>query len=91
MSHFHLLERNDIYNGPVDYSTPVGHAEIWLCSNTVKDHIERRKPVSEKFKSDDCRDSSWISKFRAHTDADPEYVTFAKGKSGRWYVQAVYI
>jgi len=91
MSHFRLLERNDIHNGPVDYSTPVGHAEIWLCSNTVKDHIERRKPVTKKFTSDDTRDKTWIGKFRAHTGADPEYVRYAKSKSGMWYVQAVYI
>ena len=90
MAHFKLLSTDDIHNGPVDYSTPIGNTEVWLCSNTVKDHIERRKPAARAFTSNSKHDARWIGKFTAHTDRYPEYVRFARGKSGVWYAQAVY-
>lgn len=89
MSHFNLIKTDDILAGPVDYSSVVGDTAIFLCSNTVRDHIERRKPATKKFTSNHSRDSSWIGKFEAHTGYRPDFVTFAKAKSGMWYVEAV--
>lgn len=89
MAHFNLISTDDVMDGPVDYSTPVGSSSIFLCSNTVRDHIERRKPATKRFTSNHGHDKTWIAKFMAHTGLEPDFVTFAKAKSGMWYAEAV--
>lgn len=89
MAHFLPIQTDEILNGPVDYSTPVGSVTIFRCSATVRDHIERRKPVAKKFTSDASHDSFWLRKFEHHAGINPDFVVFAKAKTGVWYVQAV--
>ena len=89
MAHFNLIKTDDILNGPVDYSTPVGSSHIFLCSKTVRDHIERRKPATKSFTANCIRDAFWLNKFEIHTELKPDYVKYARGKSGQWYVEAI--
>jgi hypothetical protein len=89
MSHFRLVKSDDIHNGPVDYSTPVGSSDIYTCSLSVQDVANRRRPAGTKFISTSFKNKFWFNKFCAHTNTSPEIVNFAKGKSGKWYAEAV--
>lgn len=89
MAHFNLIKTDEIFNGPVDYSTPVGDVAIFLCSSTVRDHIERRRPAKKEFTANMSYNKFWYDKFCIHAGVHPEYVRYARGKSGRWYVEAV--
>ena len=91
MAHYKLINSDDITSGPVDYSTPVGSAAIFVCSSTVRDHIERRKPTARRFTSNDSHDSFWYKKFCTWTDLYPDFVTYARNASGIWFVQAVFL
>lgn len=91
MSHFKLISSNDIHNGPVDYSTPIGECRTFRCSRTVKAAIEARKPKTKKFMSDHSRDNYWMRKFEEHTTNYPDYIHFAKNGAGIWYVRAVFL
>ena len=91
MSHYKLIRTDDILGGPVDYSAPVGNTAVFLCSATCADHIERRKPVAKSFTASAGRNEFWLAKFEICTDGYPDFVEYAKGKSGRWYAQAVYL
>jgi len=89
MPHYNLIKTDEISGGPVDYSSPVGSTAIFQCSNTVRDHIERRKPATNKFTANASRDSFWLRKFEEHAGLAPDFVTYAKNKNGTWFVQAV--
>ncbi|GAF73960.1 unnamed protein product [marine sediment metagenome] len=89
MPHFHLVKTDDILNGPVDYSTPVGDARVFKCSVSAKDHIERRFPVARKIYACPWKNKLLYSKFCIHTGESPEYVNYTRNKNGIWYAEAV--
>lgn len=91
MPHFSLIKTDEIMNGPVDYSAPVGDTAIFVCSSTVRDHIERRKPACRPFTANAGHNKFWLEKFSIHTDGYPDFVKYARGKSGVWYAHAVYL
>lgn len=91
MSHFKLINTDEVLNGPVDYSTPVGESAIFICSKTVKNALEASRPAAKKFTANMKHNAKWLDKFSEHMDANPDFVEFARGKSGVWYARAVYL
>ena len=91
MAHFNLIKTDDIHNGPVDYSSPVGNSAIFVCSKTVKNALETSRPAARSFTANAKHNSHWLEKFSIHTDGYPDFVKYARGKSGVWYAQAVYL
>lgn len=89
MPHFRLVKIDDILNGPVDYSAPMGGTATYHCSLSVDKALLRHRPAGKKFTATPWSNKMWYSKFCAHTKTDPEYVTYARGNSGKWYAQAV--
>lgn len=89
MSHFKLLSSDDIHNGPVDYSTPIGSTDIYACSRTANAALDAARPAGKTFRADSHSNAKWFFKFNKHVDLGAEICTFKKGPSGKWYVQAV--
>ncbi len=91
MSHFVLVRTDEIMNGPVDYSAPIGDVAVFRCSNTVRDYIERRKPVARRFQCNPSCNAVFFSKFIAHTGYNSDFIEYARNAAGVWYVEAVFL
>ena len=89
MPHFKLIKTDEILNGPVDYSAPVGETRVFKCDVYVKDYIERRYPVAKKITATPWKNRLLFTKFEFHSGESCEFVNYARGKSGVWYAQSV--
>ena len=89
MPHFKKISSDDIHNGPVDYSTPIGSVDIYACSRTANHYLNAARPAGKEFTANSCTNAKWFWKFCKHVEEGAEYCTFKKGPSGKWYVKAV--
>lgn len=84
----HLIERRDIHNGPVDYSTPIGDAAVyWIVD--LRDYLDRHKmPLNQTISPGD---GLWRKLRAAGVDTElVHWIEIAPGrKSGQMYAQAI--
>ena len=90
MAHFRLIRTDDIHNGPVDYSTPIGESEVYRCSRSANAALDAQKPAGRRFACNIRHDAFWFKKFVEHTGQHPDQVTFARTERG-WYAEAMYL
>lgn len=94
MAHFKLIAVDEIFlsDNHVCFGVSAGNTATFLLSKTAAAVLDSERPAGRKFTANMKHNSKWLDKFHQHTDGDPDFVTFAKGrKSNRWYAHAAYL
>ena len=93
MTHFKLVRTSDIYESAMheDNGVSIGGLSVYLLSKTATKALMDARPAGKKFTATIGRNEKWLDKFIKHTGETPEQITFAPGKSGRWYAQAMHL
>lgn len=85
----HLVRQDDIHNGPVDYSTPIGETRVYRVDN-LRDYLDRHKMPLKQTIDDTHRLWKILTAAGIDTEFLVHYAHLAPGKtSGEMYVQTV--
>ena len=93
MNHFKLVRTAEIYESPMheDNGVSIGGLGVYLLSKNAAKALDEARPAGKNFRSTMGLNEKWLDKFIKHTGERPECLKFAKGKSGMWYVEAMYL